>query len=131
MKESERQNLISAYKRFASATSTIREFAEGERIARPISDEDYETLKPFLLADYERTYKIGGVQMRVDGHISNYFVDVITNEGRELLFLNERSEAETFSALCEMIETVLSPVFDRTKSDLIYQQGGEAEDDDE
>ena len=131
MKKEERQNLISAYQNLASATPTIRKFADGERLARSISDEDYEVLEPFLLAEYERTYQIGEVQIRVEGRVSNYFTDVIDTEGRELLFLNDRHEAELFSALCEMIETVLSPVFDKTKSSLLYKCEEEEDDDDD
>ena len=126
MTKDERQDLASAYKNLASTTPRICNYIEGTRIARSITDEDYEILKPFLFAEYERTYKVGGGSIKVEGNISTYFVNVVTSEGRDLLFVNERQEAEFFVFICDMITTVLSPIFDKVKSDVLYADGSEA-----
>ena len=127
MTKDERQDLASAYKSLASTTPRICSYIEGTRIARSITDEDYEILKPFLFAEYERTYKVGGGSIKVEGNISTYFVNIITSGGRDLLFVNERQEAEFFVFMCDMITAVLSPIFDKVKSDVLYADGSEAE----
>ena len=126
MTKEERQSLRSAYKNLASSPVGVRRFDEGVRFARSINSEDYETLTPFLYAEYERTYKIGGGSIKIGGYISDYFVEVITNEGRELLFENGRQEAEFFVFICDMITAVLSPLFDKVKSDVLYAGEEEA-----
>ena len=126
MTKNERQDLASAYKSLASTTPRICNYIEGTRIARSITDEDYEILKPFLFAEYERTYKVGGGSIKVEGNISTYFVNIVTSEGRDLLFVNERQEAEFFVFMCDMITAVLSPIFDKVKSDVLYADGSEA-----
>ena len=120
MTKAERQDLTSAYKNLASAIPTIRNYMEGERRARSITEEDYEVLKPFLFAEYERVYKVGDGSIKVEGNISTYFVEVITSEGRDLLFVNERQEMEFFVFICDMITAVLSPIFNKVKSDILY-----------
>lgn len=126
MTKKERQDLASAYKSLASTTPRICNHIEGTRIARSITDEDYEILKPFLFAEYERTYKVGGGSVKVEGNISTYFVNIVTNEGRDLLFVNERQEVEFFVFMYDMITAVLSPIFDKVKSDVLYADGSEA-----
>ena len=126
MTKDERQDLASAYKSLASTTPRICNYIEGARIARSITDGDYEILKPFLFAEYERAYKVGGGSIKVEGNISTYFANIITSEGRDLLFVNERQEAEFFVFLCDMITAVLSPIFDKVKSDVLYADESEA-----
>ena len=126
MTKNERQDLASAYKNLASTTPKICNYIDGTRIARSITDEDYEILKPFLFAEYERTYKVGGGSVKVEGNISTYFVNIVTNEGRDLLFVNERQEVEFFVFMYDMITAVLSPIFDKVKSDVLYADGSEA-----
>lgn len=126
MTKDERQDLTSAYKSLASTAPRICNYIEGTRIARSITDEDYEILKPFLFAEYERTYKVGGGSIKVEGNISTYFANIVTSEGRDLLFVNERQEAEFFVSMCDMITAVLSPIFDKVKSDVLYADGSEA-----
>lgn len=126
MTKDERQDLASAYKNLASTTLRVCNYNEGTRIARSITDEDYEILKPFLFAEYERTYKVGGSSIKVEGNISTYFANIVTSEGRNLLFVNGRQEAEFFVFMCDMITAVLSPIFDKVKSDALYADGSEA-----
>lgn len=127
MTKTERQRLIEAYNNFASVAPTLVKFGEGERLSRAINEEDFEALKPLFLAEYKREYEFpGGAGTKIEGNLSSYFVEVITNEGRNLLFENDRQEAEFFFMLVDMITAILSPIFDRVKSNLLNDYETEA-----
>ena len=126
MKTKERESLISAYNRLASADPELREFIGRDvRLARSITDEDYQTLEPFLFAEYETAYKFGAIELKVEGKMTNLFTDVISTESRDLLFASNKAEAEFFFKLATMINAVTSPLFDRTKSSLVYERKSE------
>lgn len=123
MKAKERESLISAYNRLASADPELREFIGRDvRLARPITDEDCQTLEPFLFAEYKTAYKFGAIELKVEGKMTDFFANVISNESRYLLFESNRDEVEFFLKLATMIHAVTSPLFDRTKSSLVYER---------
>ena len=126
MRRQEREAIISAYNALASAEGEVRKYQLGKGIALSISREDHYYLQPFFDASYEIQYRIGNVDAKTSGSIRSYFTEIITSDDTyDLVFWNERNKFDFFIHLRAMIEDVMSPLFDKTKSEHLYKTGEE------